>query len=66
MITLRLKSSSALERYLKMAHWEHIEYSVDVEDTETKIYFLVRLNTSEETFEELARKYHYTNYEIAK
>ncbi len=64
MLTIRVKSPSALERYLKMAHWEHIEYSVDVEDTGTKVNFLVKLNTSKDTFEELVHKYHYSNYEI--
>ena len=66
MITIRLKSSSALERYLKMAHWENIDFSVDVEDTGAKVNFLVKLNTNQEAFEEAVKKYHYSNYEIVE
>ena len=66
MITIRLKSSSALERYLKMAHWEKIDFSVDVEDTGTKVNFLVKLNTNKQTFEKMVKKYHYSNYEIVE
>ncbi len=66
MLTIRLKSAVALDRYLKMAHWEKIYFSVDVEDTGTKVNFLVKLNTNKKTFVELVKKYHYSNYEIVE
>ena len=59
-------SAAALERYIKMAHYEKIPYEVTVEynEDDTKSFYIFTLNTDIETFIAAVNKYRYRDYTI--
>ena len=59
-------SAAALERYIKMAHYEKIPYAVDVDYDEEKerSSYIFTLDADMDTFMAAVNKYNYKDYTI--
>ena len=57
-------SGAALERYLKMAHYEGIPFKVDLEYSEDnmKSFWILTFDTDPATFQAAVDKYRYKDY----